>query len=326
MKAMASDSSMPMLALIGIGLMYGPIRPLTKAIGSSAAITVRVARMVGPPTSSTAPGMSSRQRPVRVQRLVAVDVLDHHDGVVHQDADGEDQREQRHAVEREAPGPGGEQRHGQGQDHGGADDRRLAPAERDEHQRHHRRRWRTAASGSACAPCRWRWRRSCASAPLPRRPGSRVLRSSSTRCSTASATSIAFSPGFLVTAMVTAGILAAACGAGDAVPDVALRRQRRRRAPRATSCRKTGRPSCTPTTSSPTSRASLQERAGLDRDGAVAAQQLAQRRAEVGRLQRLAQVGHGDAGAGHARRVEFDQHRRGRGRRWCALRACRARA
>ncbi len=48
-----------MLALIGIGLMYGPIRPVTKAIGSSAAITVKVARMVGPPTSSTASGMSS---------------------------------------------------------------------------------------------------------------------------------------------------------------------------------------------------------------------------------------------------------------------------
>ncbi|MDT4833723.1 hypothetical protein FQZ97_673430 [compost metagenome] len=56
-KAMASEIAMPMLALIGIGLMYGPIRPLTKAMGSSAAITVKVARMVGPPTSSTARGM-----------------------------------------------------------------------------------------------------------------------------------------------------------------------------------------------------------------------------------------------------------------------------
>ena len=56
-KAIASDSSMPMLALIGIGLMYGPIRPETKAIGNNAAITVSVAKMVGPPTSSTACGM-----------------------------------------------------------------------------------------------------------------------------------------------------------------------------------------------------------------------------------------------------------------------------
>ena len=59
MNATASESNMPMLALMGIGLMYGPINPLTNAIGSSAAMTVRVARMVGPPTSSTAPGIIS---------------------------------------------------------------------------------------------------------------------------------------------------------------------------------------------------------------------------------------------------------------------------
>ena len=59
-NAMASDSAMPRLELIGIGLMYGPISPETKAIGSRAAITVSVARMVGPPTSSTACGMISR--------------------------------------------------------------------------------------------------------------------------------------------------------------------------------------------------------------------------------------------------------------------------
>ena len=58
-KAIASDSSMPMLALIGMGLMYGRISPETKAIGRSAAITVSVASIVGPPTSSTAPGMIS---------------------------------------------------------------------------------------------------------------------------------------------------------------------------------------------------------------------------------------------------------------------------
>ena len=58
-NAMASEISMPMLALIGIGLMYGPMRPLTNAIGSSAAMTVSVARIVGPPTSSTACGMMS---------------------------------------------------------------------------------------------------------------------------------------------------------------------------------------------------------------------------------------------------------------------------
>ena len=102
-KAIASEISMPMLALIGMGLMYGPIRPVTKAIGSSAAITVSVARIVGPPTSSTAPGMISARGLPGGQMLMPVDVLDDHDRVVHQDADGEDQREQRDAIQREAP-------------------------------------------------------------------------------------------------------------------------------------------------------------------------------------------------------------------------------
>ena len=38
----------------GIGRMYGPIRPRTNAIGRIAAITAKVAKMVGLPTSSTA--------------------------------------------------------------------------------------------------------------------------------------------------------------------------------------------------------------------------------------------------------------------------------
>jgi hypothetical protein len=62
-KAMASEMSIPMLALIGIGLMYGPMRPVTKAMGRSAAITVKVARIVGPPTSSTAAGMMPESGP-----------------------------------------------------------------------------------------------------------------------------------------------------------------------------------------------------------------------------------------------------------------------
>jgi hypothetical protein len=41
-------------ALIGIGAMYGPIRPETNSMGRSAATTVRVAMIVGLPTSATA--------------------------------------------------------------------------------------------------------------------------------------------------------------------------------------------------------------------------------------------------------------------------------
>ena len=38
-------------APIGIGAIYGPINPETKAIGKTEAITVNVAKMVGLPTS-----------------------------------------------------------------------------------------------------------------------------------------------------------------------------------------------------------------------------------------------------------------------------------
>ena len=45
----------PTVALsLGIGLMYGPISPVTKYIGNTDAITVRVASIVGFPTSLTA--------------------------------------------------------------------------------------------------------------------------------------------------------------------------------------------------------------------------------------------------------------------------------
>ena len=47
LKIIAAD------ALIGIGAIYGPIRPETKSIGSSAATTVSVAMIVGLPTSAT---------------------------------------------------------------------------------------------------------------------------------------------------------------------------------------------------------------------------------------------------------------------------------
>ncbi len=63
-----------------------------------------------------------------------MDVLHHHDRVVDEDADREDEGEEGHAVQREPPGPRGEERRGQREDDGAADDRRFAPTERDEHQ------------------------------------------------------------------------------------------------------------------------------------------------------------------------------------------------
>ncbi len=70
----------------------------------------------------------------RLECSVPVDVLDDDDRVVDQDADREDQREEAHPVEREAPRPRREQRCGKRQQHRDADDDRLAAAERDEHQ------------------------------------------------------------------------------------------------------------------------------------------------------------------------------------------------
>ena len=51
----------------------------------------------------------------------------------------------------------------------------------------------------------------------------------------------------------------------------------------------------------------MQEGACLDRRRAVAGQQFAHGGAHVGRLQRLAQLCHREAGMGHALRVELDQ-------------------
>ena len=51
-------------ALTGIGAMYGPIRPETNSMGSRAATTVKVATMVGLPTSATASTVAcARVRP-----------------------------------------------------------------------------------------------------------------------------------------------------------------------------------------------------------------------------------------------------------------------
>ena len=53
MNATSSEKTMAADAPMGIGRMYGPMSPLTNAIGRIAAITVKVARIVGLPTSST---------------------------------------------------------------------------------------------------------------------------------------------------------------------------------------------------------------------------------------------------------------------------------
>ena len=78
------------------------------------------------------------QRNIGRQLLVAVDVFHHHNGVVHQYADGENKREQRHAIQRKAPSPRRKERRGKGQYHRGTDDHGFAAAQGKAHQQNHR--------------------------------------------------------------------------------------------------------------------------------------------------------------------------------------------
>ena len=66
-----------------------------------------------------------------------MDVLDDHDGVVDEDPDREDEREKGDPVEREAPGPGGEQRDCERHDHRCTDHHRLTPSEREQREYDH---------------------------------------------------------------------------------------------------------------------------------------------------------------------------------------------
>ena len=61
--------------------------------------------MVGPPTRPPPAGMIFHERLARFELLVVVDVLHHHDGVVDQGCRWRRSAHQRHAAEREAPGP-----------------------------------------------------------------------------------------------------------------------------------------------------------------------------------------------------------------------------
>ena len=75
--------------------------------------------------------------PAARQAHVAHDVLDHHDRVVHQDADGEDQREERDPVERVAVEVEDEQREAERHRDREHDDQRLAPAEEEQDEHGH---------------------------------------------------------------------------------------------------------------------------------------------------------------------------------------------
>ena len=149
-----------------------------------------------------------------VHRPVAGDVLDHDDGVVDQDADREDQREQADAVERVAHEPRGEERE---QDRGRDDDRhheRLAPADGEGDQGDDRDRGEAEMEeelvgllvGGLAVVAGDRRRSMSAGIRLPCRLSS--------RCRIASATTTALVPARLAMASDTAGTRCAAPSAG----------------------------------------------------------------------------------------------------------------
>ena len=77
-----------------------PVMPLRNAVGMNTAIRTSVIEMTGPVTSFMAWMVASRGGIASLD--VVRGVLDDHDGVVHHDADREDEAEEREQVDREA--------------------------------------------------------------------------------------------------------------------------------------------------------------------------------------------------------------------------------
>ena len=119
-------------------------------------MTVSVATTVGLPTSATASIAACIRVAAVMHRPMPGDVLDDDDGVVDQNADREDQREQADAIDRIAHRFGGEERQQDGRRNDDQRDERLAPAdgERDEQDDRHRRERRDGTE--ARWPFRWR--------------------------------------------------------------------------------------------------------------------------------------------------------------------------
>ena len=107
--------------------------PETNAIGSNAAITVNVAKIVGSAHLIDGHGNDFGEGSL-AERQMPVHILDDHDGIIDQDADREDQREQGDSIDRKSPSPGCEQRRCQGDDDCRADDDRFALAHREQHE------------------------------------------------------------------------------------------------------------------------------------------------------------------------------------------------
>ena len=234
-----------------------------------------------------------------------MNVLDDHDGVVHQDADGEDQGEERHAVQRESPRPRGKQRRGQRQNHCAADNGGFASTERQEHQCDDRRGGeqqlldellRLVVGGGAVV-ARFR------DLDVVRYDGiAQHLH--------ATHHGVGYVNGVLARFLGDGdghGRILAAVLAGHALPDIATRRkgtitdgghvlQENRLAVADADHQFRDIVGI------------LEEGAGFDGDRAIGHEQFAHRQTEVGRLQCSPKVGDGHTGAGHAGRIDLDDH------------------
>ena len=105
------------------------------AVGTNTAPRTSAIAMIGPDTSVHRPPRRLHRRLPQLD--VPLDVLDHDDRVVDDDADGEHQAEERQRVEREAEAEHDRERADQRHRHGHQRDDRRAPRLQEDHHHEH---------------------------------------------------------------------------------------------------------------------------------------------------------------------------------------------
>ena len=237
---------------------------------------------------------------------MAVDVFDHHNRVIDQDANRKNQRKQRDAVQRKAPGPRGKQGGRQRQPHGHANDQRLAPAQGKKHQGDH-------AGGGKQQFLNQLLRLVVGRGTVVARFGHLHLSGDDGVAQLFHALHHGLGhvdgvgPGFFRYCQGDGRIFSGLASAHLSMPDIALRR------PGAIGhsgdvFQKDGLALAGADHDVGHLLGAGQQRPGLERDGLVAAQQLTQRQALVGRLQSAAHLVHRDGATGHAGRIQLYQH------------------
>ena len=133
-NATSIDMSIVTGTFRAIGDMYGPIMPVMKNMGRKLTITASVALMSGGRISATASStMSGLALPAMFK--MPLDVLDVNDRIVHEQTQGQDQGEQRHAIDRVAEQQIDGQRQSEHYRHRDGDDKGRPPAHAERQQR-----------------------------------------------------------------------------------------------------------------------------------------------------------------------------------------------